>query len=668
MNESTPGHKHSSHSISGGAGLKRKRQKSTSSQTSSEPTVCFHVGSESRAASQSSFLAYVWNTGLDSSCVSCGKPFHPGKDVPIRTVGLERNSPLRPSVIDIAQDPISPWDLRIFNRHFSCVKINKVNYIPISHAWHESVAAAQDTRTESINVARIVYQTPVRTLLALAEDSPDCEIWHDYISVPQWRADIQKQLLLAIPEIYNYATKTVVHLDDVKAVHITNQAKISPYNRFIVDFTTIIRSRWFDRMWVALEYIRSKDVIILTEDYKICEPNAGDLCLRLDGLHSKWVKKRGNSDVTQEIWKQNTTLKRMNSWIDMEAWKNEQGMHRTLGWAIGILGHRQCRQSRDYFLALGKMLDFVPTQDPLILVEDRFQYFLSLAKHALLLGDYSPLLFIPPSAEIRDDRAPWLRGYSTAGWEVWDLGRCHRKATYDSIIRNGRVQPTLETVGVIEWFEYFGFEGEARSVVDHILSKTVRAQGHDPKALCEAMDRIFPLDKRKGVNMNWKDTEQDHAQIYDLHKIQDLLEEYGSFLDAEVGQKATVKRLEIVKKITILLKLNKRGSYARESRLDMAAGEAGWFLREYGKAMEGIGQVSCKICGRRSIFRITAWEELKPDAAQVYRIPGLLYDDTVPGGVGIVVQENRILGKTMYATPACACGRLETVELGVVEL
>ncbi|CAI6090937.1 unnamed protein product [Clonostachys chloroleuca] len=418
MSESIPGHKHSSHSRSGGANLKRKRQNSTASQTSSEPTVCFHVGNESRETSQGSLLSYIWNTGLDSSCVSCGEPFQPSKDVPIRTIGLERNSPLRPSVIDITQDPISPWNLRIFNQHFACIKTNKVNYIPISHAWHESVAAAHDTRTESISVARIVYQTPLKTLLALAEVSPDCEIWHDYISVPQWRADIQKQLLLSIPEIYNYATKTAIHLDDVKSVHITNQAKSSPYNRFIVDFTTIIKSRWFDRMWVALEYILSKDVVILTEDYMVCEHNARDLCLRLDALHSKWVKQRGNSDVTEEIWKQNTTLKRMNSWIDMEAWKNEKGMYRTLGWAIGILGHRQCRRSRDYLLALGKMLDFVPTKDPLILVEDRFQYFLSLATHALLLGDYTPLLFIPPSAEKRDDRAPWLRGYSAAGWKV----------------------------------------------------------------------------------------------------------------------------------------------------------------------------------------------------------------------------------------------------------
>lgn len=116
------------------------------------------------------------------------------------------------------------------------------------------------------------------------------------------------------------------------------------------------------------------------------------------------------------------------------------------------------------------------------------------------------------------------------------------------------------------------------------------------------------------------------------------------------------------------LKLSNKGKYARESRLEAAAGEAEWFLREYGRAMEEIGRVSCKICGRRSIFRLTMWEEPTLDLAQVYRIPGLLYDDTIPEGVGIVVEGKRIIGKMMYGTPACDCSRLELVELGLVKV
>ena len=114
----------------------------------------------------------------------------------------------------------------------------------------------------------------------------------------------------------------------------------------------------------------------------------------------------------------------------------------------------------------------------------------------------------------------------------------------------------------------------------------------------------------------------------------------------------------------VALKLNKRGTYAGESRLDTAMVEVEWYLREYGKPMEGIGRVSCKICGLRSIIRLTIWEQPTPDMAHVYRIPGLLYDNTIPEGIGLVLQDKNIIGQTMYGTPAYGYARLEVVDIG----
>ncbi|KAG4255594.1 hypothetical protein FPRO03_04543 [Fusarium proliferatum] len=654
------------------ADLKRKREDSTASLAlPPEPSVTFNVRSESRQTPQSSFLSYVWGTGLDSDCVSCGKHFLPDGEPPIRTI-TAGTSNSQPSVIDITQEPVSPWNLRILNRHMSCIKAKRVNYVPISHAWHPTVATAQDLRLESIDVSRLVYQITSKTLLALTAKFPGCEVWHDYLSVPQWRPEVQQRLLLLIPEIYNHAAKTLIHLDDVRATHLSGQVKDSSYDKFIVDLAAIIRSRWFDRMWVTLEYIQSNDVLILTEDYTVCDAYARDVCHHLDTAHSKWVKKRSNSIVTEDIWKQNTTLKRMTSWIDMEAWKNEHDMHRTLGWAIGILGHRRCQYTRDYFLALGKMLNFRPEQDPLVLIENRFAYFFSLATYALQQGDHSPLLFIPSPGEETDPRAPWLRGYSTGTWKLWDMGRCHRKATSQSVIRDGKIQPKLQTVGVIETFDYYNFGGDAESVVDYILSKVVRASGQDPQALCEAMDRIFPRSEEKAYNMEWKDVKtvnfSSSTVKYDLDKIQGHLEKYGPLLEVKPRQEVTQQRLEIAKKLIRVLKLSKEGKLARESRLELAAGEADWFLREYSTPMEGISQIRCKICGRRSVFRLVMWGEPTPDVAQVYRIPGLLYDENVPDGIGIVVERDMIIGKMIYGTPACGCCKFEFVELGSATL
>lgn len=128
--------------VSSTADLKRKRENSTASLAiSREPSVSFHVGSELRQTPQSSFLSYVWGTGLDSDCVSCGKQFIPEGEPPIRTLAAG-NSNQQSSVIDITQEPVSPWNLRIFNRHLSCIKAQKISYFPISHAWHPAVATA----------------------------------------------------------------------------------------------------------------------------------------------------------------------------------------------------------------------------------------------------------------------------------------------------------------------------------------------------------------------------------------------------------------------------------------------------------------------------------------------------------------------------------------------
>jgi hypothetical protein len=118
--------------------------------------------------------------------------------------------------------------------------------------------------------------------------------------------------------------------------------------------------------------------------------------------------------------------------------------------------------------------------------------------------------------------------------------------------------------------------------------------------------------------------------------------------------------LDISQQMIDLTGLAKPENHVSVSRIKMAAGEADW----YGERMGGLARIRCKFCAHRSLFRLTAWEEPKPEIAQVYRIPGLLYDETVPEGVGLVFCKKRILGKMTYGTPACECHRSELVEVG----
>lgn len=88
------------------------------------------------------------------------------------------------------------------------------------------------------------------------------------------------------------------------------------------------------------------------------------------------------------------------------------------------------------------------------------------------------------------------------------------------------------------------------------------------------------------------------------------------------------------------------------------------YLGWYDRHMEGLARVRFKLCAQRSLFCLAMWEDREPGMAQVYRIPGLLFDGTIPEGVGLIVCRGVVLDKMLYGTPACPCRRCERVHLG----
>lgn len=70
----------------------------------------------------------------------------------------------------------------------------------------------------------------------------------------------------------------------------------------------------------------------------------------------------------------------------------------------------------------------------------------------------------------------------------------------------------------------------------------------------------------------------------------------------------------------------------------------------------------CPECCEPTLLRL----DLKDNAAvgdTVYRIPGLLYAETLEGGVGLVIRGGRITGRMLYGPPACTCQVKMLVEL-----
>ncbi|KAI1422660.1 hypothetical protein F5Y12DRAFT_786591 [Xylaria sp. FL1777] len=623
-----------------------------SKSSAQESTIIIYVGSARQRVAQSRFLSHIWRSGLDSPCAVCHQDFIDKDEPPIRTFTFETSEDLGEDASDITQLPIAPHPIRVLNRHFKCLKSKRIKYIPISHVWHEGVSQAQVVREPTSIATRLAYQVPIRSLLALTRQFGRVEVWHDYISVPQWQTATQQQLLLQLPNIYFYPDHMIMHLHDVSLSHLNDVVDPPSYSAFLESIAELTNSRYFERMWVVLEYIQSKKATILSRYYDIFDQPAADLL----------ISRLGQSRFNELARAKGFQWSRRACWDDQQTWKHQDPKLRTLGAAMFIIGQKTCRDHRDYFFSLRFLLNLRQDEANIstIFSDKTFESYLALCWDALKSGDYSPLLFLPLDSEEPNPRAPWLRGHSKISHNVWDYGTCRQLARSPIIIREGKIEPKLESIGVVQSFEHYDFFGSAESVFHRIARKIVEVSGPCPKAFYSAISRIFPSAAGKGIFATSSPiyVDDDEPQPADLEAIRKLVERLSYLMFKGENRSET---LHVSNKLLSVLGLGLPEKQSSLSRIKAASEEAQW----YKKKMEGLAAVKCKGCAQDFLFRATVWDAsiMTTTMAEMYRIPGLLYDDTVAEGVGLVICEGRIVGKMAYATPSCECRISEDVEI-----
>lgn len=195
--------------------------------------------------------------------------FRASQQPPIRTLSLSfgQDDPGNPSMTF----------LRIHNRHLHCIIEHDIQYIPVSHAWHQPVSLAHLSKLSNNEAKRLVYQVPVRSLIAAIDKfGPDTEIWHDYISVPQWQTDTQQRLLLQLPTIFAHPQNCLMHVDDFSRESLMKIFRKSGPTTYALsneerlqEIAKFYNARWHQRMWVALELAHSQKACILTKEYHV---------------------------------------------------------------------------------------------------------------------------------------------------------------------------------------------------------------------------------------------------------------------------------------------------------------------------------------------------------------------------------------------------------------
>lgn len=583
-------------------------------------------------------------------CLICRNPFTKDRSL-IRTfkiqphgTALERHS--CSNIITLPGELIA-----IYDRCLGCLVSSKIEYITISHVWDSEVSKAQNAGRDTVpstNAQTSAFTLPIKVYHGIFESlGKDHEIWHDYISVPQWTEDLKRPILRTIPQLYSKAFFTLVHLHDVPPRAVQSLRADASEDR-IRGMTEICNGVWFRRIWTAMEYVRSERVRVMLEDYRIAN-DVEDLFLgEMAEVWAEETRRQGNVHNVERM----TTDNNLVAWR-LGPLKSIGALRETsFGHAFSLLSRRLCTQKHDFFYAL---LGIVKAELDESIDEDDRQACRQIAKQCLEVGDYSPLLMLP-RFEARHRMK--LHGYHDV--RPWGLGQ----ELSSSPIQNGLVlRPTnltlkAEKIGIIKFARKFqSLAFDEPTMLAHLASIVLDYTGPDLVSFVSTL----------GTRMCGQNTQEILAHLQRCGKRRQLktalLERYNSPrkttwpIEGESGIKWIAEAIGL-SDMSLTDKAERMGG-------DTPLG----FIRARGGTIHGgdtgaIIGVACQRCRETFLFRAALSK--RPSgvlSALAYRIPGLDYGYSLKDGVGVIVQDEVIIGRMVWARPACECREIEDVEL-----
>ena len=401
----------------------------------------------------------------------------------VRTLSLKKSDPAKPVLDALPSLIVNGTYITVHNRHFDCVPKDCI--MAVSHVWHRPVSVAHLNHVATAEATQLVFEIPVRILRAgAAEWGPDVEIWHDYLSTPQWERDTQQKLLLLLPKIFLAASRTLVHMQDISNATI-NKLQHGTTNKIKLEgMTGIISSEWYSRLWTTLEMVRSDIAHIITSEYQIIKTE-DLLCGLIDETFWNVVQELGNVHAAETAAGGGIWPVPRHVWLP---WKIQPMMHArgrsrmTLGVSYEILLEKSCTVHHDLFYGLLGLTGCV-LPSGFKLKEEDIDACRQLSFLCINAGDYSPLLIQPVPEEFEEskDISPrWLKGYKCYGLHTWAIGHELSPPQYPPKVINGKVTLELEQVGVVRWSHRFSFDLDDAgitsflSIVTHVFAITGR--------------------------------------------------------------------------------------------------------------------------------------------------------------------------------------------------
>ncbi|EXL52243.1 hypothetical protein FOCG_08062 [Fusarium oxysporum f. sp. radicis-lycopersici 26381] len=194
-------------------------------------------------------LEKLWREPTEESlqCLQCQKSFS-GSPL-IRIFRIAQAGPGRPGSSALVST--SRGDIILFDRHMDCV------------VWQQ-----QKTVPEAPEVARYVLDILARIYNGIERPGYEArELWLDYISVPQWSDALWSIILPIMDKLFSTAETTVLYFNDVSPNVVNELYKDKRTPERLSSVISVCNSKYFKRIWTAVEFIRSERVRMMISNY-----------------------------------------------------------------------------------------------------------------------------------------------------------------------------------------------------------------------------------------------------------------------------------------------------------------------------------------------------------------------------------------------------------------
>jgi hypothetical protein len=597
---------------------------------------------EEKGLTARTFLQSCWTAAFDTACFVCDEAFDLTIELPVRLIGLGQQS--------VVPDPLTaelpPFSVE--NYHLKCLQAKRVDFVAVSHPWHGSVANAYAQQIANPEAVRQCYEIPLRTLLAAARRfGPQCLLWHDYVSIPQWRDEFRGTTILPqVFKIFGASLATILHAGGQLPVQVIQRPDLTTIIEHNMDLKKFFEAHVYTRLWPIVEVARAGGAFVMDSNYRIMESRLSSFVEAILVV------------VNQEISTTASLESKSLHWIsDLPLFFRRQGWERCFGYVCDEIASLGCRSPRDKCIGAAELLGIFEYATEL--PNNAVYACLWLAEKQISKNDYSPLL-LRPSLERSPFQGRSLKGHTRISYEMWNWGLQVHPASRTLRLQNDLVFSSVNLIGTItSEFLWDVTPGTSNTQVSSALTDLLKFVGQTTETSIGSTEAAVFTHLFERISQAPQSTPEISVSFYTIVTgiLRVLLQREPVSVNPDDQQRLPSQYSGIISLLAFAT------SYPLPDIRHLKSLNFRELQRQVCDPLERtMLSVMCTNCSKTSAFRAEMWQ--KPTIlARLYQIPDLTYQYTAKGGTGVIMDGKNVIGRARFCASACVCNPFIEVEM-----